>query len=160
MSRDRAVRETRRAVDATGLTRAQFAAKAKVDQGTLGDFLNGDRWPQAPTRARIEKALGWPAGRIGELQDVEVPSAAASSVEHAIQNDTALLPEARAHLLAQYRLLLRIATEEPPVSSPAAQVLEDAAEALEIATESEARPPVPLRGAAKKAAPRPKRGRR
>lgn len=87
---------------------------------------------------------------------------AGGTLEDAVRADPGLLPEAKDHLLNQIALLRRVqaATVEPPVSSPAAQVLEDAAEALEMATESEARPPVPLRGAAKKAAPRPKRGRR
>lgn len=39
------------------------------DPGTLGDFLNGNRWPKFNTQGRIEKALGWPAGTITAIAD-------------------------------------------------------------------------------------------
>lgn len=55
---------------------AWLAAKAKIDLGTVGDFLNGLRWPKAPTQGKIEKALGWPPGSIHQLGQgdaVDVP---------------------------------------------------------------------------------------
>lgn len=55
---------------------AWLAEKAGVDLGTVGDFLNGLRWPKRTTQGRIEKALGWPAGsihQIGQGDDVDVP---------------------------------------------------------------------------------------
>ena len=35
-----------------------------ADPGTIGDFLNGQRWPKLGTQGKIEHALGWPAGTI------------------------------------------------------------------------------------------------
>lgn len=37
-----------------------------VDVGTIGDFLNGSRWPRRDTLARFERVLGWPPGSIEE----------------------------------------------------------------------------------------------
>lgn len=54
-------------VDATG-----------ADPGTIGDFLNGLRWPKLGTQGKIEKALGWPSGcirQIGNGSDPEVVGA-------------------------------------------------------------------------------------
>lgn len=36
-----------------------LAEKARVDPGTLSDFLNGRRWPHRPTLAKISEALGF-----------------------------------------------------------------------------------------------------
>lgn len=106
MSQDEARRVVRRAVEAHENGRVAFARKAKLDPGTLGDFLDGRHWPQARTRNKIEKALGWPSGRISDLADGIDPSN--SGVVDAIRADTRLLPEARNHLLNQYHLLLRL----------------------------------------------------
>jgi hypothetical protein len=116
MSREAARREVRRAVEASGETIAAFAARAKVDTGTLGDFLNGGRWPHTPTRRKIETALGWPAGRISDLADgpTTTTPAHSSDVLAAIEDDPALLPEAKAHLINQYELLLRIQAAASP----------------------------------------------
>lgn len=76
VSREAARREVRRAVDA-GWARRAFAEKAKIDPGTLSDFLEGKRWAQATNRTKIEKALGWPAGKITDLAeatDVDSPA--------------------------------------------------------------------------------------
>lgn len=43
-------------VDATG-----------ADPGTIGDFLNRQRWPKLGTQGKIEHALGWPAGCIRQI---------------------------------------------------------------------------------------------
>lgn len=43
-------------VDATG-----------ADPGTIGDFLNGNRWPKTGTQGKIERALGWPSGSIRQI---------------------------------------------------------------------------------------------
>lgn len=40
---------------------------AGVDPGTIGDFLNGQRWPKTATQGKIEAALGWPAGSIRQI---------------------------------------------------------------------------------------------
>ncbi|WP_248582560.1 hypothetical protein [Nocardioides sp. InS609-2] len=39
------------------------------DPGTIGDFLNGNRWPKFKTQGRIEKALSWPAGTLTAIAD-------------------------------------------------------------------------------------------
>lgn len=39
----------------------------KADPGTIGDFLNHERWPKIGTQGRIEDALGWPAGIIRQI---------------------------------------------------------------------------------------------
>jgi len=42
-----------------------LVALTKVDPGTVGDFLNGKRWPKIGTQGKIEKAIGWEAGTAG-----------------------------------------------------------------------------------------------
>ncbi|WP_183407627.1 hypothetical protein [Nocardioides marmoriginsengisoli] len=42
----------------------QLVAATNADPGTIGDFLNGKRWPKIGTQGRIERALGWPAGTL------------------------------------------------------------------------------------------------
>lgn len=46
------------------LTRSIVARRAQVDPKTLAALITGERWPRVGTRARIERALGWPAGEI------------------------------------------------------------------------------------------------
>lgn len=41
---------------------------AGLDPGTVGDFLNGSRWPRPKTLAKVERALGWPAGSIAAME--------------------------------------------------------------------------------------------
>lgn len=43
---------------------AQLVSVAGVDAGTIGDFLNGKRWPKIGTQGKIEKALQWPLGTL------------------------------------------------------------------------------------------------
>lgn len=38
-----------------------------ADPGTIGDFLNGSRWPKLGTQGKVEKALGWEAGTIRSI---------------------------------------------------------------------------------------------
>src|SRR4051794_28388367 len=42
----------------------QLVAATGADPGTIGDFLNGKRWPKIGTQGKIERALGWPAGTL------------------------------------------------------------------------------------------------
>ena len=51
-----------------------LSTKAGIDLGTVGDFLNGQRWPKGPTQGKIEKALGWPAGSIHQMGQGETPT--------------------------------------------------------------------------------------
>lgn len=46
---------------------AWLARVAEVDQGTVGDFLAGNRSPRLSTMAKIEGALGWEPGTIDRL---------------------------------------------------------------------------------------------
>ena len=60
---------------------AWLARQTKADPGTIGDFLNGNRWPKYGTQGRIEKALGWPAGTLTAIADGgQVPNLDGTSV--------------------------------------------------------------------------------
>jgi hypothetical protein len=140
MSEDEARREVRREVDARG-GRGAFAKQAKIDPGTLGDFLDGIRWPHAKTRTKVEQALGWPAGRIEDLRE---GVAAVTSVEDAIRADPELLPEARDHLLNQVRLLRRLQSALAPTDLAERRVRGQMREALgeiDLVTPSEPEEP-------------------
>jgi hypothetical protein len=69
MSRDETT--ARRAVTAAMHERTwnptDIARESGVDVGTVSDFLSGQRWPRAATRARIERALSWPPGAINDI---------------------------------------------------------------------------------------------
>lgn len=61
----------RRAADAVAARMAhlewnntQLVAATGADPGTIGDFLNGKRWPKLGTQGKIERALDWPAGTL------------------------------------------------------------------------------------------------
>jgi hypothetical protein len=38
-----------------------------ADPGTIGDFLNGTRWPKLGTQGKIEAAVGWAPGTIRQI---------------------------------------------------------------------------------------------
>ena len=38
-----------------------------VDPSTIGDFLNGARWPKLSTQGKIEAAVGWEPGTIRRI---------------------------------------------------------------------------------------------
>jgi transcriptional regulator with XRE-family HTH domain len=107
-----------RAVDAAlaarGWTASDLMRETGLDPGTVGDFLNGQRWPQAPTRGKIEKALGWPYGRIKQIadgidvDDDEVSTShmtTAADIAELLANDPSLDDESREHITNQYRYL-------------------------------------------------------
>jgi transcriptional regulator with XRE-family HTH domain len=50
-----------------GLTQLQLAARARLDPTTISTFFNGHHWPQARTRAKLEAALEWPIGTLGDI---------------------------------------------------------------------------------------------
>ncbi len=61
----------RRAADAVAARMAhlewnntQLVTATGADPGTIGDFLNGKRWPKLGTQGKIERALEWPAGTL------------------------------------------------------------------------------------------------
>jgi hypothetical protein len=52
---------------------AWLVDETSVDPSTIGDFLNGIRWPKLSTQGKIEAAVGWEPGtirRIGNGSDV------------------------------------------------------------------------------------------
>lgn len=63
-----------------------------VNRSTLGDFLNGERWPQVRTLSAIEKTLGWAAGTFALILDGEEPLVA-------VGGDTQDVPEEESALL-------------------------------------------------------------
>jgi hypothetical protein len=61
----------RRAADAVAAWMAhlewnntQLVAATGADPGTIGDFLNGKRWPKLGTQGKIERALHWTPGTL------------------------------------------------------------------------------------------------
>jgi hypothetical protein len=61
----------RRAADAVAARMAhlewnntQLVAATGADPGTIGDFLNGKRWPKLGTQGKIERALEWSPGTL------------------------------------------------------------------------------------------------
>jgi hypothetical protein len=71
---------------------AWLVRQTEADPGTIGDFLNGNRWPKFKTQGRIEKALGWAAGTLTAIADGdEVPELGigeSGSQEGAVGGDT------------------------------------------------------------------------
>jgi len=59
------------ALGAKGWNQADLVRDAGIDNGTLGDFLAGRRWPQVRTRSRIETSLGMELGTIARIADGE-----------------------------------------------------------------------------------------
>lgn len=85
-SREESRREVRLAVRAhmawRGWNKAELQDAAGIDPNTAGDFLNGQRWPQARTLARIEKALEWAPGTISAaLEGAPLPAVPEPDVE-------------------------------------------------------------------------------
>lgn len=67
-ARERAAVEYRRAAERLGMTATDIARAGGIpDPDTVRDFMEGARWPRTPTRIRLEKAVGWPAGSIDAL---------------------------------------------------------------------------------------------
>lgn len=116
-----------------GLTREELADKtaargSKVSSRTLGDIERGHRAGYNWTKLRsLEIALDWPVGTVEHILaggDPPMPDdapaddrdAMISDVAEAIRRDTALIEEARQHLLNQYELLRRLSP--PQKSSP------------------------------------------
>ncbi len=69
----------------------QLIDASGLDRSTVGDFLDGTRWPQQRTLGAIEEALGWPSGSIPEvLEGGEPPSVGGSQDDSADQEDSLL----------------------------------------------------------------------
>lgn len=70
---------------------AWLVRQTEADPGTIGDFLNGNRWPKFRTQGRIEKVLGWPAGTLTRIADGGDPpelDTNGASQEPAVGGDT------------------------------------------------------------------------
>lgn len=74
-SREAARRNVRLAVQAhmarRGWNKVELQQAAGIDPNTAGDFLSGERWPQARTLSRIELALEWQPGTIAAALEGE-----------------------------------------------------------------------------------------
>lgn len=63
---------------ARGWNIQQLIDESGLDRSTLGDFLEGKRWPQSRTLGAIERALGWQAGWIATvLEGGDIPAVGA-----------------------------------------------------------------------------------
>lgn len=93
-----------RAVDELGLTPTEVARRGDIpDPDTVRDFMDGARWPQATTRAKLEKAIGWEAGSINALTRGEPPISAAAGDRVIAAIEASALTRANRHrLIAAY----------------------------------------------------------
>lgn len=65
----RARAAVQRAMGERGYTAAALAREANVDPGTVGDFLNGKRWPRREKMAAMERALLLTPGTLTQLSE-------------------------------------------------------------------------------------------
>lgn len=56
-------------MDAKGLKAVDVSRATGLDQGTVGDFVNGHRWPVKRTLSRLEQHLGLAAGAFQRAYD-------------------------------------------------------------------------------------------
>lgn len=126
MSSSPKARAMLQAAKATGLTVDQICDRSGLSRGTVSNELNGTYQREGKISdgmvRKLAKGFGipyralqqaydedWEVGRLTALptmrENIDVPGA--------ILADTKLLPEARAHLINQYELLLRL-QESPP----------------------------------------------
>lgn len=70
---------------------ADLASGAKVDPGTISDFLSGERWPQIRTLGRVERALAWPAGAVARMLNGGAAPAVGGSTDDPEEPDDELL---------------------------------------------------------------------
>lgn len=72
----------------------QLVAATGADPGTIGDFLNGKRWPKIGTQGKIERALAWTPGTLRLIASggpVPEPASAVGGRRHdQDQNDDSL----------------------------------------------------------------------
>lgn len=85
-----------------GLTQAELAKRARVDLSTISTFFNGHHWPQARTRAKLEAALRWPIGTLGDIaagrtppgeprpSDLDPVEAQIAAIPHLLESDREL----------------------------------------------------------------------
>jgi hypothetical protein len=59
----------------------QLMDESGLDRSTLGDFLDGKRWPQSRTLGAIERALDWPVSSIAQMLEGGEPPAVGGDVK-------------------------------------------------------------------------------
>jgi hypothetical protein len=98
-----------------------LVATTGADPGTIGDFLNGLRWPKLSTQGRIEEAIGWAPGTIrkigfgGDVPDLDGPAPRSASNPVGANVDPGLiaeLAEASPETIEAIRAVLRAARKE------------------------------------------------
>lgn len=67
MSKAAAERVVQERMERLGLTNAELARMAGVDAGTIGDFIQGRRWPLPSTRLALEVALELKPGTLAAV---------------------------------------------------------------------------------------------
>lgn len=111
---------------ASGLSAREIARKAGLSHGTVSNALNASPRRHAipdETLAKLARGFEIPLPQLQRAAEADralrlVPEQATVDVRGAILADDSLLPEARAHLLNQYELLLRL---NPPAPGEAVE---------------------------------------
>ena len=100
--RQRAARTVAARRGELGLTQQELADAAGVDSKTIYNLESRGRWPIARTRARMEKALGWPVGEMEHIaENGDDPEPDPDILPDGVRDDIrrgASSPEAAAHL--------------------------------------------------------------
>lgn len=110
------------------LTVREYADKSGLAHGTISNYLAGQIPKVIPddTLEKLARAFGIPLPRLeaahladrglAKIPKEGVPADPQQRVIEAIQDDPSLLPEAKAHFLNQYQLLLRLQGAEQPMT--------------------------------------------
>lgn len=64
---DKAREAVRVALRERSMEPIQLAREAKLDPGTVHDFLNGQRWPRSTSLGKIETYFDWPLGYLDRV---------------------------------------------------------------------------------------------
>jgi transcriptional regulator with XRE-family HTH domain len=116
-------------MSAAGISNAaELARRTGVNESQISRWLRGIGQPDlsnlrkiAPTLRRPMLQLLVAAGHLtaaeARMQELPVPTREDVDVVEAIERDTLLLPEAKAHFLNQYELLRRLGEPAQPVSA-------------------------------------------
>jgi len=103
------------------MTQQELADAADVDTKTIGNLERRGKWPIARTRARIEKALGWPPGEMERIASEESeqppPSLVPEGLRQDIMNEKDLTPEERQAVIDAVEATLARERGEPGSSA-------------------------------------------
>lgn len=76
---DKAREAVRAALRERSIEPARLAREAKLDPGTVNDFLNGQRWPRSTSLGKIETYFDWAPGYLDRVaRGIEEPNVGAS----------------------------------------------------------------------------------